>query len=254
MEQFNRSHADNDKANELWALYAQDPSLENKNALVTHYIYLVKNIVYRLLPVYKGYSNYDDLLSCGILGLIDAINKYALKRDVRFEHYAFMRIKGEIIDHMRKQDWAPSSLRRKIQSISNAYAELEKELFREPTDEEVAAYLNMPVDKLNSVVEKAHMFNVLHFEEMLSEDYSVSYTVQDKDDTPEEKLENKELKEKLAELIESLPEKERLVVTLYYYEEMTLKELASVLGVSESRASQIHSKVILKLRNKLQSF
>lgn len=240
------------KAEELWRRYELDKSIDTKNELVLNYIYLVKSIVFRLLPTYEGYSNYDDLLSCGVLGLIDAIDKYDLKRDVKFEYYASMRIKGEIIDHIRKQDWAPSSLRRKIQSISAAYGELEKELLREPTDEEIAERLDMDVTELNRIIEKTHIFNVIHFEEMLTDDYSLGSTIQDKGETPEERVEKQEMKELLGELIDSLPEKERLVVTLYYYEELTLKEIAAILGVSESRASQIHSKVILKLRTKLQ--
>lgn len=236
----------------LWARYAEDRSLENRNELVVYYMYLVRNIVYRMMPIYKGYSNFDDLLSCGVLGLIDAIDKYALKRDVRFEYYAAMRVRGEIIDNMRKQDWAPSSLRRKIQSISNAYSELEKVYGRIPTDAEVAKFLEMDEEKLQKILEKSHIFNVLHFEEMLSDDYALEYTVQDKSETSEEQLIHKEMKEKLAELIETLPERERLVVTLYYYEELTLKEIASILTVSESRVSQIHSKVIMKLRARMQ--
>lgn len=243
----------NSNVADLWKRYQQDPSVDNKNELVMHYVYLVKSIVYRMMPNYEGYTNFDDLLSCGVLGLIDAINKYDVKRDVKFEYYASMRIKGEIIDHMRKQDWAPSSLRRKIQAISDAYGEMETSLSRTPTDDEVANYLNMEVDKLQSILGKTHMFNVLYFEQMLSEDdYTIGHMLKDKDDSPEDKLEKKELKEILGEVIESLPEKERLVVTLYYYEELTLKEIASILGVSESRASQIHSKVILKLRTKMQ--
>ena len=242
----------NGKAVELWKKYLQDNTLEAKNELILHYLYLVKSIVLRMMPTYEGYSNYDDLLSCGVLGLIDAINKYDIKRDVKFEYYASMRIKGEIIDHIRKQDWAPSSLRRKIQAIGNAYSELEKSLLRVPTDQEVAAYMDMEEDELLKIVEKTHIFNVIHFEEMLTDDYSLGHTIQDKGELPEEHLENKELKEILGNMIDTLPEKERLVITLYYYEELTLKEIANILGVSESRTSQIHSKVILKLRSKLQ--
>lgn len=240
------------KVDNLWETYTSTKSIECRNELVLEYLFLVKSIVYRLLPIYKGYSNYDDLLSYGILGLIDAIDKYTLKREVRFEYYASMRIKGEIIDHMRKQDWAPSSLRRKIQVISNAYSELEKTYARTPTDSEVARYVDMDEDKLHKVLEKAHMFNVLHFEEMLSEEYTLEYAVQDKSESLEDKLVNKELKQILGDMIDALPEKEKLVMTLYYYEELTLKEIAGVLGVSESRVSQIHSKVILKLRTKMQ--
>ena len=241
----------NAKAEELWKKYTQDNTLENKNELILHYLYLVKSIVLRMMPTYEGYSNYDDLLSCGVLGLIDAINKYDVKRDVKFEYYASMRIRGEIIDHIRKQDWAPSSLRRKIQAIGNAYSELEKTLCRVPSDKEVADYMDMEEDDLLKIVEKTHIFNVVHFEEMLTEDYSLGNTIQDKGELPEEHLENKEIKEILGSFIDSLPEKERLVITLYYYEELTLKEIASILGVSESRTSQIHSKVILKLRTKM---
>lgn len=241
----------NERTDALWAHYEKEKTLEYRNELVMAYIFLVKNIVYRMLPIYKGYSNYDDLLSCGVLGLIDAIDKYVLKRDVRFEYYASLRIKGEIIDHMRKQDWAPSSLRRKIQSISAAYEELEKKYARMPSDEEVSEYLGIEEDKLQKIMEKAHMFNVMHFEEIINDEYSAAFNIQDKSESSEDQLVNKEMKHILGELIDGLPEKERLVVTLYYYEELTLKEIASVLNVSESRISQIHSKVILKLRTKM---
>ncbi len=243
----------NGAAEKLWERYKRDSSLENKNELVMHYVYLVKSIVYRLLPTYEGYSNFDDLLSCGVLGLIDAINKFDITRDIRFESYAKLRIRGEIIDHMRRQDWAPSSLRRKIQAVGNAYASLEREFLREPTDSEVADYLGMEERELQKILDKTHTFNVLHFEELISSEMSVAAVVPDTSETPEERLENKELKRILGEMIESLPEKERLVVTLYYYEELTLKEIAQVLGVSESRASQIHSKAMLKFRSKMQS-
>ena len=240
-----------EKARKLWEKYAQDKSQDTKNELVLHYMYLVKRIVYRLLPTYEGYSNFDDLLSCGVLGLIDAINKFDVRREIQFENYASMRIRGEIIDHMRKQDWAPSSLRRKIQAISAAYAELEKQLSREPTDTEVADYIGMNEKEMQKIVNKMHMFNVMHFEEMISSDCSLAQVVQDKGETPEEKVENNEMKKLLVELIDTLPEKERLVVTLYYYEELTLKEIAGILGVSESRASQIHSKIIMKFRSRM---
>ncbi|MHB1313904.1 MAG: sigma-70 family RNA polymerase sigma factor [Christensenellales bacterium] len=240
------------RVQELWKKYAQDKTLETKNELVLSYVYLVKSIVFRMLPTYGGYSNYDDFVSAGVIGLIDAVEKFDIKRDVKFEYYASMRIRGEIIDHIRKQDWAPSSLRRKIQEITNAYGELEKTFLREATDSEVAQYLNMETEELQKIMEKTHMFNVIHFEEMLSEDYSVGQTIPDEGESPEEQVEKDEVKKILGDLIDSLPEKEKLVVTLYYYEEITLKGIANILGVSESRISQIHSKVILKLKTKLQ--
>ena len=237
---------------ELWSRYSKEKSLELKNELVLRYLPQVKSIVLRLMPTYKSYSNYDDMLSCGILGLMDAVEKYDTSRDVKFEYYAAMRIKGEIIDNIRKQDWAPSSLRRKIKAISNAYSELESKLCREPTDGEVARHLDMPEEELHSTLGKSQMFNIIHFEEMVQSDAAWEHTIQSQESTLEEVVENREMVEILGKIIDNLPEKEKLVITLYYYEEMTLKEIAEVLGVSESRVSQIHSKVVMKMRSKMQ--
>ena len=211
----------------------------------------VKSIVLRMMPTYEGYSSFDDMLSCGILGLMDAVEKFDVSRDVKFEYYAATRIRGEIIDNIRKQDWAPSSLRRKIKAISNAYIELENKLMRTVTDQEVAEYLEMDEEELQKILGKSQMFNVIHFEEMMQDDSSWENTVQSDDDSFVDEIEKKETVDILGKIIDELPEKERLVLTLYYYEEMTLKEIASVLGVSESRTSQIHSKVIMKLRKKM---
>jgi len=242
----------NPKTDELWKEYSHKRTTELKNELVLRYLYLVKSIVFRMLPTYENYSSYDDLTSCGVLGLMDAIDKYDLRREVKFEYYASMRIKGEIIDHIRKQDWAPYSLRKKIKAVSNAYSELEAILCREPTDSEVAAHLDMKEDELHKVIRKSYMFNLVHFEEMVSENHTWGDMIQDKGETPEEHVENREVVRILGDFIDALPEKEKLVITLYYYEEMTLKEIANVLGMSESRISQIHSKVILKLKTKMQ--
>ncbi len=235
----------------LWQRYTKEKTVELKNELVLHYLPQVRSIVLRLMPTYKAYSNYDDMLSCGILGLMDAIEKYDLRRDVKFEYYAAMRIKGEIIDSIRKQDWAPTSLRRKIKSISNAYYELENRFGREPLDSEVAQHLEMDEEDLQSTMGKSQMFNIIHFEEMIQNDMW-EQSIQMQSGTLEEEVESKEMVEVLGGIIDNLPEKEKLVITLYYYEEMTLKEIAAVLGVSESRVSQIHSKAVMKMRTKMQ--
>ena len=236
---------------ELWEKYSKEKSIELKNELVLRYVPRVKSIVLRMMPTYEGYSSFDDMLSCGILGLMDAVEKFDVSRDVKFEYYAATRIRGEIIDNIRKQDWAPSSLRRKIKAISNAYIELENKLMRTVTDQEVAEYLEMDEEELQKILGKSQMFNVIHFEEMMQDDSSWENTVQSDDDSFVDEIEKKETVDILGKIIDELPEKERLVLTLYYYEEMTLKEIASVLGVSESRTSQIHSKVIMKLRKKM---
>ncbi len=153
---------------------------------------------------------------------------------------------------MRKQDWAPSSLRRKINKITQAYEFLEGALGRQPSEEEVAKHLEMGVSDLGAALEKSHIFNLLYFEDFLTESYAGGDVEQSDEYTPEAQTEKKETHRILASMIDNLPERERLVVTLYYYEELTLKEIAAVLGVTESRVSQIHSKLLAKLRVKLQ--
>ena len=236
-------------AGKLWERYFREKTVELKNELVMRYIGQVKSIVLRMVPTYKGYSSYDDMLSCGILGLMDAIEKYDASKKVKFEYYAAMRIKGEIIDNIRKQDWAPSSLRRKIKMISNACSDLENRNHRTPTDEEIAEYLGMEEEEVQKTLGKSHMFNILYFEEMTQDDHL--WESAGPDESMEERVEGNEMVKILGGFIESLSERERKVITLYYYEEMTLKEIAQVLGVSESRASQIHSKAILLLRSKM---
>jgi RNA polymerase sigma factor for flagellar operon FliA len=235
----------------LWERYLRDRSVEVKNELVMLYIGLVKSIVLRMIPTYKGYSSYDDMLSCGVLGLMDAIEKYDAAKKVKFEYYAAMRIKGEIIDNIRKQDWAPSSLRRKIKTISNACSELEHQHHRMPTDEEVAAYLGMEEEEVQKTLEKSHMFNILYFEEMVQDDHL--HEGSSNDEPMEEEVERTEMIKILGGFIEGLTERERMVITLYYYEEMTLKEIAQVLGVTESRTSQIHSKAVMMLRSRMDA-
>jgi RNA polymerase sigma factor for flagellar operon FliA len=248
-----KTDAKKERLDKVWQEYLANKTVELKNELVLAYVGLVKRIVIRMLPTYEGHSNFDDMLSNGILGLMDAVEKYDLSRKVRFEHYAAMRIRGEIIDQIRKQDWAPSSLRRKIKSISNAYSELENTLFRTPTESEVANYLEIACEDLQKTVQKAHMFNIVHFEEVIGENSFSINSISDDGASVERQIEKKEMKKILGKMIDDLPEKEKLVITLYYYEEMTLKEIAGIVGVSESRISQIHSKVIMKLRSKMKT-
>ncbi len=237
----------------LWKEYAQSRSLETKNELVVNYIGLVKSIAYRMFPIYEGYSNYDDLVSCGVLGLIDAIEKYDVTSEVKFEYYASMRIKGAILDYLRKQDWAPSSLRRKIKAVSQAYSELENRFSRTPTEQEVADYLSTDVDDIQKTVNKSHIFNIMYFEDLVSNNVAQDSFLQDDERTMDSRIEKQEMKEIMGRIIDALPRNEKLVITLYYYEEMTMKEIAQALDVSESRISQIHSKVLLKLRSKVQT-
>lgn len=243
---------ENLSTDQLWEAYSKRRTNDLYNELVVRYVYLVKKIAFRMASPYDSASNYDDLVSCGVFGLMDAIKRYDINRQVKFEYYASMRIKGEIIDYIRKQDWPPSSLRRKVKMISNAYEEMEAKLGRAPLDAEVAQALGLDETDLHKTMAQSHMFNVIHFEETLSEGFSWADIIQDRMEQPGEKAEKEAVREVLGRLIEELPEKERLVITLYYYEELKLKEIAGVLGVSESRVSQIHSKVLMKLKAKMQ--
>ena len=159
---------------------------------VLRYVPRVKRIVMRMLPTYEGYSDFDDMLSCGVLGLMDAVEKYDISREVKFEHYAATRIRGEIIDNIRKQDWAPSSLRRKIKQISDAYIELENKLMRSATDYEVAEYLDMDEKELNKILGQTQMFNIVHFEKMMQDNSAWENVIRSDDESFEDVIEKKE--------------------------------------------------------------
>ncbi|MDR1669753.1 MAG: FliA/WhiG family RNA polymerase sigma factor [Oscillospiraceae bacterium] len=233
----------------LWEEFSQNRSLETRNELVMQYVPLVKSIALRLLPTYRKYVDFDDLLSSGLMGMMDAIDKFDLTKDVKFETYASLRIKGEIIDQIRKQDWAPNSLRQKIKKVEECFDALETRTGRTPTEGEVAVSLAMSAEEVKKTLDEAHTFNMVALDEMLTERGDSLASPQE--EGPEARLEDRELKETLVKYIEALPEKEKQVIAMYYYEELTLKEIGLVLGVTESRVSQIHSKAMMGLRLKM---
>ena len=237
---------------ELWNVYKSTGDIDAKNEILLNYGYLVKWIVRRMMPKYNNYNEYDDLVSCGMLGLIDAVDKFELKHEVKFETYAVSRIRGEILDYMRSQDWASPSLRKKINAITNAYETFELQNPGHPVDQDVADSLGMPVEQVHKILTQTHMFNLVNFEDALNSGNPESEIGNRDENTPEDELLEKEKKELLAQEIDALPEKERLVITLYYYEGLLLKEIADILQVTESRVSQIHSKVLAKMRTKLE--
>jgi len=236
----------------LWQSYKSNGDAVAKEELLLHYLGLVKYIVRRMMPKYSSFNEYDDLLNCGMLGLIDAVDKFDLQHGVQFETYASTRIRGEIIDYMRSQDWAPSSMRKKLNAISSAYEQLESRNGRHPTDDELAREVDMPVASVQKLMATNHMFNLVSFEDTLRTGFSATEIAAPEDETPENVLLRNETSKLLAEAIEMLPEKERLVITLYYYEDLLLRDIAELLGVTESRVSQIHSKALTKLRAKMQ--
>ena len=237
---------------DLWNVFKSTGDIGAKNEILLYYGYLVKWIVRRMMPKYNNYNEYDDLVSCGMLGLIDAVDKFELKHEVKFETYAVSRIRGEILDYMRSQDWASPSLRKKISAITNAYETFENKNPGRPVDQEVANSLGMPVEQIQKILNQTHMFNLVNFEDALNSGNPEAEIRSRDENTPEDELLEKERKEVLAQVIEALPEKERLVITLYYYEGLLLKEIADILQVTESRVSQIHSKVLARMRTKLE--
>jgi RNA polymerase sigma factor for flagellar operon FliA len=248
----NKERLSPEKLAELWQSFKSKGDINAKNDILLNYGYLVKWIVRRMMPKYNNYNEYDDLVSCGMLGLIDAVDKFELKHEVKFETYAVTRIRGEILDYMRSQDWASPSLRKKISAITSAYDLFESKNPGKLVDQQVADEVGMPVEQIHKILNQSHMFNLVNFEDALSSHNSEAEIRSPEDNAPEDELLAKEKKQILAQVIDSLPEKERTVITLYYYEGLLLKEIADILQVTESRVSQIHSKVLAKMKGKLE--
>jgi len=233
----------------LWEKYNSDRSIENRNDLVMFYSSYVKITIGKLVSRYNKYLDYDDLISYGMLGLIDAIDKFDSEKGVKFETYASIRIKGGIIDQLRRQDWLPASMRKRIKKVEAAYDEIENRQGRMATDSEVCEYLGIDKQELKSLVDTSHMANVMTFDEVILG--NVQFATESIDTNPEYSLEENVIKKALVDAVDGLTEKERLVVSMYYYDELTLKEIGAVMGVSESRVSQIHSKILEKLKLQL---
>ncbi len=238
----------------LWEEYSKNKSPELREKIIIEYASLVK-IVAGKLGIYLGYNvEYDDLVGYGTFGLIDAIDKYDFDKGVKFETYASLRIRGAILDQVRRMDWLPRTLRQKQKRMDAAYQKLETETGRFATDDELAAELEISVEELGQWQAQTKAAGVVSLDEYLEQgsENGIVGTVESEDFAgPEKQMEQKTMKELLVQSLESLTEKEKKVILLYYYEELTLKEISEVLEVSESRISQLHTKAIQKLRLKL---
>jgi RNA polymerase sigma factor FliA len=238
---------------ELWKCYKESGDLELRNELVLRYGWLVKSIVRRVSSVSGSYTEAEDLTSYGIIGLIKAIEKFDLDKGVTFETFATYRIRGEIIDFMRRNDWVPRSVRRKILDVETATGNLINELGRQPTDDELSGRLSIGSGELQQTLSEMERYSLISFEEILYDTAKVDSELTDYD-TPEGHLQEGELIDMLAKALDELPERDRLILTLYYYEELTLKEISGIIGVSESRVSQIHSRSIERVKKSLKSY
>ena len=241
---------------ELWAAYRREPTRATRDRLILNYSPLVKYVAGRVAIGLPHNVEQADLVSYGIFGLIDAIEKFDPGRGFKFETYAISRIKGAILDELRSIDWVPRSVRAKGRAVERAFSNLEAQLKRSPTDAELAAELEMSDDQLQSVLGQLSLTGVAALDEMLgdrSDATTLGDTIPDGDDGPGQLLERSELRSQLAEAIERMPEREKVVLTLYYFENLTLAQIGEVLGVTESRVSQIHTKSVLQLRSRLQA-
>ncbi len=242
----------------LWEDYANTKSPELREKIILEYAPLVKVVAGRL-SMYLGYNvEYEDLVSYGIFGLIDAIDKFDCLKDVKFETYASLRIRGAILDQIRKMDWIPRTIRQKQKRIDTAVKEIEARCGRNATDEEVAQALGITDEEYLEWQSQMKITNVVSLNEFLEQGSEVSNeagnTRSASFDSPEEILERDELKKMLAQSLELLTEKERKVIVLYYYEDLTLKEISNILEVSESRISQLHTRALQKMRGKLGNY
>jgi RNA polymerase sigma factor for flagellar operon FliA len=242
----------------LWREYKASGDAALREKLILHYSPLVKYVAGRVGVGLPANIEQADLVSYGIFGLIDAIDKFDIERAIKFETYAISRVRGAIIDELRAIDWIPRSVRHKAREVERAYAELEAQLHRTPTEAEVADRMGIKVGDLHHIFSQVSYVNVVALDELLSvggekgDSLTLGDTLEDKGaEDPVLAFEGEETKYLLARAINQLPEREKIVVTLYYYEGLTLAEIGQVLGVTESRICQMHTKAVLQLRGKI---
>jgi RNA polymerase sigma factor FliA len=244
---------------DLWRRYKDDRDEKARERLVLAYAPLVKYVAGRMSSGLPSHVEESDLISYGLLGLISAIERFEPEREIKFETFAITRIKGSIIDELRSLDWVPRSVRTKARAIEKANAKLEHRLHRAPTDQEMAKELGVEIEDFQDSLVRISNSSVVALDELWTvsdssgDQVSLLDTIQDPQAAdPATEMDTTEMKDRLADAIARLPEREKLVVALYYYENLTLREIGEVLGVTESRVSQLHTKAVLRLKSRLQ--
>lgn len=238
---------------ELWKQYRETRDPAVRETLILEYSYLIKYIAGRLNIYFGNNVEYDDLVGYGVFGLIDAIDKYDVNKGVKFETYASLRIRGSIIDSIREMDWVPRSLRQKNKELEKACWEIENELGRSASDREISEKLGITTDEFYKLLNDVNVTSMVSLEDFLEQNYEIGVDIpnNNRDDRPEIQAEIDEIRNILGDAINKLPEKEKTVLSLYYYDELTLKEISAIMKVSESRISQLHTKAVMRLRGKL---
>lgn len=242
---------------ELMERYQQQRDTKTRNELVMHYSYIARTVAVQLRGISANYAQMEDIVNQGIITLIDCVEKFDPGKGIKFEAYAFMRVKGAVIDFIRKQDWLPRRVRQMAKNITAAHDKLCNELMREPTEQELADYLGIPVQTLTKYYGEISNSIMLSFEGLIQNVNQMGEVLSDYADENsgvENNVFRQELHDVFKEAIDSLSERERLVVSLYYYEHLKLSDISKILGVSDQRVSQINSKAILKLRKRLEEY
>ncbi|HEV8298904.1 MAG TPA: RNA polymerase sigma factor WhiG [Acidimicrobiales bacterium] len=248
---------DAEAIDQLWIEYKSTRDQGLRDRLLLHYSPLVKYVAGRVAVGLPQNVETADLVSYGIFGLIDAVEKFDLNRGYKFETYAIARIKGAILDELRSIDWVPRSIRAKARALEKAFAKLEGRFHRSPTDEELASELGLSEEQFQALLGQLSFVGLVALDELLSvsgergESMTLGDTIPDGSEGPVGAYEVEEMRQLLAESINRMPEREKIVLTLYYYEGLTLAEIGQVLGVTESRVCQIHTKAVLQLRSKI---
>ena len=244
---------------EILNLYQETKDPELRNILLLHYSYIAKSVAVQMRGITSGYAQVDDIVNEGILTLMDCLDKYTASKGMKFENYAYMRIKNANIDFVRKQDWVPRRVRRTAREVGEAYNTLSTRLMREPTNKELAQFMEVSEEELDKHYSEISAGAVVSFEDMLQNaipgaEPDARIMGGNEEGLPEKGLMQTEMREQLKAAIGTLTEKERTVVTLYYFEHLKLHEIATIMGVSESRASQTHSKAILKMKQIMNKY
>ena len=241
---------------ELWAKYQQDGSQSVREKLILNYVPLVKHIAGKVIISIPDNYSFDDLVNYGILGLIDALERFDPSRNIKFSTYAVPRIRGAIYDEVRKLDWVPQSIRRKSKEFTTALIELEDKLGRKPTDDELKEELDLNSKQYKKMLSDINIPENISLEKVISFKDNNKLTIKDlvedsEDEQPDQVFSYNKMKEILGNAIDKLPKKEKLVVSLYYYEDLTLREIGEIMDLTAARISQLHTKSIFRLRGYL---
>ena len=242
---------------ELLEMYRRDGQLEVKQALTLRHLYIVKTIALQMRSVYAGTLQMEDIINEGVIAIMKGIDRYDPERDNKFETFISRRIRGMIIDLVRKNDWMPRAFRKQVKAMENVRLELERTLGVPPSDEQIAEQIGMDIRKYRKIQRMSVMMNVLSLD-MITDDegehQSMQLSCSDADSQPEKAFLKEESRQILTEAVNSLKEKEKLVVSLYYVEELNMGQIAQILNVSEPRISQIHSSAIRKLKAYMSNY